>query len=273
MFKRKKKLAASADGATSATPSVEINDIDVAKWYLKQARDLERTKQQTMVDKTKIATRGMQIMGGVAAVAVIGAIGLAVLKVPNPPAVLRVDSSTGKIDVLPTSSKGTVTFGEKEDRAALRQYVERRESYDWETINDMHMAVLATSSQQEGAEYDRFIRGAGSPLTMLKDQARVIARVGAITFVGHTAQVFFSKEYVPLNPAMKRQTTYWVATIAYRRDDLPEKQEIQDVNPGGFKVTSYQVARDWSRAPAEFDQQPAPGAVAGADGVVAGGAR
>ncbi|AFJ90381.1 Inner membrane protein forms channel for type IV secretion of T-DNA complex VirB8 (plasmid) [Burkholderia sp. KJ006] len=266
-------MAASAAGAAGAAPAVEVNDFDAAKWYLKQARELERTKQQTMVYRTKVATRGMQLMGGVASIAVIGAIALAVLKVPNPPAVLRVDSSTGKIDVLPTSSKGTVTFTEKEDRAALRQYVERRESYDWETINDMHMAVLATSSQQEGAEYDRFIRGAGSPLVMLKDQARVIARVGAITFVGHTAQVFFSKEYVPLNPSIARQTTYWVATIAYRRDDLPEKQEIQDVNPGGFKTTSYQVARDWSRAPAEFDQQPSPAAVTGASGVVVGGAR
>ncbi|MBN3733169.1 type IV secretion system protein [Burkholderia sp. Tr-20390] len=266
-------MAASAAGTTAASTAVEVSDIDMAKWYLKQARDLERTKQETQEAVTKISKRGMHIMGAVAGIAVIGAIGLAVLKVPNPPAVLRVDSSTGKIDVLPTSSKGKVTFGEKEDRAALRQYVERREGYDWETVNDMHMAVIATSSPQEGAEYDRFIRGAGSPLTMLKDQARVIAHVGAITFVGKTAQVFFSKEFVPLNPGITRQTTYWVATIAYRREDLPEKQEIQDVNPGGFKVTSYQVARDWSRAPAEFDQQPAPAAAAAASGVVVGGAR
>ncbi|KVW77446.1 hypothetical protein WK99_27815 [Burkholderia ubonensis] len=267
-------MAGNAAGATAAAQGAEVvSDIEVGKWYLKQARDLERTKQQVQDAKTKISTRGMQIMGGVACVAVIGAIGLAVLKVPNPPAVLRVDSSTGKIDVLPTTSKGKVTFGEKEDRAALRQYVERRESYDWETINDMHFAILATSTQPEGAEYDRFIRGAGSPLTMLKDQARVIARVGAITFVGSTAQVFFSKEYVPLNPGIARQTTYWVATIAYRRDDLPEKQELQDVNPGGFKVTSYTVARDWSRAPAEFDQQPAQAAAVAASSATVGGAR
>ena len=34
-------------------------------------------------------------------------------KAPNPPAVLRVDSSTGKVDVLPTTTTGHVTFDGK----------------------------------------------------------------------------------------------------------------------------------------------------------------
>ncbi|SMG61562.1 virB8 family protein [Paraburkholderia susongensis] len=271
MFGLGKKKAA-AQGLAAAAAGQETNDIDVGKWYLKQARELERTKQESIESRAKVAKIAMCWMGGIAGVAVIGTTCLALLKVPNPPAVLRVDSSTGKIDVLPTTSKGTVTFGEKEDRAALRRYVELREGYDWETINDMHFAVGVMSDSQEADQYDRFIRGPGSPLTMLKDKARVIAKVGAITFVGKTAQVFFSKEYVPLNPSIARQTTYWVATIAYQRDNLPEKAEVQDINPGGFKVTSYTVARDWSRAPAEFDRPGAPASTA-ASGVVAGGAQ
>ncbi|MEM5354312.1 VirB8/TrbF family protein, partial [Paraburkholderia caribensis] len=42
----------------------------------------------------------------------------------------------------PTTANGHVSFTEKTDRADLRRYVEMRESYDWETISDMHSAVM-----------------------------------------------------------------------------------------------------------------------------------
>ena len=180
----------------------------------------------------------------------MGALGL--LKRPNPPAVLRVDSSTGKVDVLPTTANGHVTFSEKTDRADLHRYVELRESYDWETISDTHAAVMFMSDDHEKEAYDGLVRGPVGPLKLLKDQARVIAHVGSITFADPTAQVFFSRQLVPLNPAAKRpDPTYWIATVAFERVNVPEKQDQQDLNADGFRCTSYEVTRDWTRAPAD----------------------
>jgi len=111
---------------------------------------------------------------------------------------------------------------------------------------------MVMSDDHEQAIYDGFIRGPASPLKILKDQARVLSKVGVITFVGDTAQVFYERRAVLLNTGLQQpEPEYWVATIAYKHVDVPEKSDDQDVDPTGFRVTSYTVNRDWSRAPAQ----------------------
>ncbi|WP_080437060.1 virB8 family protein [Burkholderia ubonensis] len=238
--------------------------LDAGRWYLSQAKAFEKSQIEGVEKRAVLAWRFAQWMGVVTSLAIIGISCLALLKRPNPPAVLRVDNATGKVDVLPTTAD-RISFGEKSDRADLKKYVEARESYDWETISDMRDLVMAMSTPAEATRYDTFIKGATSPLKVLKDQARVIARVGAITFVGGTAQVFFSKELVPLSLGAARSTTYWVATVAFEHDNVPEKREQQDMNATGWKETSYTVTRDWTRTPAgdsPSDAGPASGVVA-----------
>jgi type IV secretion system protein VirB8 len=139
-------------------------------------------------------------------------------------------------------------YTEKNDRADLRRYVEMRESYDWETIQDMFDAVKLMSADKERDQFISMYSLANAPQKVLKDQYRVIARVGAITFVGSTAQVFFSRKLISLSGSMPPKTEYWVATIAYRHDHLPEKASELELDPTGFRVTSYVVDRDWTRA-------------------------
>lgn len=238
-----------------ASPLAETLDLagnDVVGWYLKQALAFERSKVQAAQDKARIADRRSVLSGVVALAAVFGMSALGILRRPNPPAVLRVNDTTGAVDVLPTTANGHVTFTEKTDRHDLHEYVVLRESYDWETIEDTHKAVMVMSDDREKQIYDTFIRGPAGPLKMLKDQARVIARVGSITFVGSTAQVFFSRQLFPLNPAAQRpDPTFWIATVAFTRVNVPEKTDEQDIDPDGFRCASYEVARDWTRAPAD----------------------
>ena len=239
--------------------AVGAADHDPSSWYLQQAREFEKSKVDAANEKAKIADRRSKLFGVVALAAVFGMGALGILKRPNPPAVLRVNDTNGKVDLLPTTATGHVTFTEKTDRADLHRYVEMRESYDWETIQDMHDAVMVMSDDHEKDQYDALVRGPASPLKLLKDQARVIAKVGSITFVNTTAQVFFSRSLIPLNAGASRpEPTYWIATIAFTRVDVPEKADAQDVDPDGFRVTSYTVTRDWSRAPAYVTPQAAP---------------
>ncbi len=222
-----------------------------ANWYLLQAKEFEKSKVEASNQRAVLADRRSRWFGAIALVAVIAAGAQNVLKRPNPPAVLRVDNTTGTVTVLPTTA-GKVTFGEKADRADLTRYVQMRESYDWETLSDMYDAVRIMSDDHEKDMYDALVRGPQAPLKILKEQARVIAKVGAITFVGDTAQVFFSKALVPLTPGVTRpEPTYWVATIYYTHVSVPEHTDAQDVDPTGFRATSYTVARDYTRAPAD----------------------
>jgi type IV secretion system protein VirB8 len=251
--------AASAVQMEAAENAVDRSQRDALSWYLDQAREFEKSKVQAAEEKARIADRRSVLSGGIALVAVFGMTALGLLKRSNPPAVLRVNDTTGKVDVLPTTANGHVSFTEKTDRADLRRYVEMRESYDWETISDMHSAVMFMSDDHEKDAYDALIRGAAGPLKLLKDQARVIARVGSITFVGSTAQVFFSRQLIPLNAAAKHpDPTYWIATVAFARVDVPEKQDQQDIDPDGFRCTSYEVTRDYTRAPADASPDAVP---------------
>ncbi|WP_429440808.1 virB8 family protein [Paraburkholderia sp. GAS33] len=222
---------------------------DEAKWYLNQALEFEKSKQATNAKLTSVAWRVAIGAGVIAVVSIVCSAGLVQLKRPNPPAILRDDPVSGKVDVLDVIRDGRVPFGEVEDRADLRRYVTMRESYDWETIQNMFDAVKLMSADRERDQYVALYSLPNAPQKVLKDQFRVVANVGAITFVGSTAQVFFSKKLIPLGANMEPKTEYWVATIAYRHDNLPERKSELEIDPTGFRVTSYTVDRDWTRAP------------------------
>jgi type IV secretion system protein VirB8 len=121
----------------SKQPSVSAT----GKWYLQQALQFEASKQEQQAKLTRLAWRVAGAAGVLAAVSILGATALVQLKRPNPPAVLRVDASTGRVDVLNAVPDGREIFNEKNNRADLRRYVELRESYDWETIQDMFNTV------------------------------------------------------------------------------------------------------------------------------------
>lgn len=248
MFKRKEvSVGASTDAAgTSATK--EPTAIEMGKWYLKQAMLFEKSKQEAQKRITQLALRGAIGALVVAAVSIVGSSALVLLKRPNPPAVLRVNTANGFTDVLDVATEGHMSFTEAQDRADLRRYVEMRESYDWETIQDLFNSVKVMSAEQERDVYVKLFALPNAPQKVLKDQYRIVARVGPITFVGSTAQVFFSKKLIPLGSGQQPKTEYWVATISYRHEQIPEKRSELDVNPNGFRVTSFTVDRDWTRS-------------------------
>jgi type IV secretion system protein VirB8 len=248
MFKRTAVRAGAPADAAGTAATKEPTAIEMGKWYLKQAMLFEKSKQDAQKRITQLALRGAIGALVVAAVSIVGSSALVLLKRPNPPAVLRVNTANGVTDVLDVATEGHMSFTEAQDRADLRRYVEMRESYDWETIQDLFNSVKLMSAEQERDVYVKLFGLPNAPQKVLKDQYRVVARVGPITFVGSTAQVFFSKKLIPLGSGQQPKTEYWVATISYRHEQIPEKRSELDVNPNGFRVTSFTVDRDWTRS-------------------------
>lgn len=220
-----------------------------AAFYLKQAQDFERDRDADS-DKRNGMLRNFAVGAFlVAIVSTIGCVSLVILKRPNPPAVLRVDSATGSVTVLPTSANGAVTWEEKTDRHNLEDYVVTREGYDWETINDMYAKVKLESDPREFDAYDAWIRAADGNLKRFSDRVRVYVKAGPTSYVGDTAQVFFCKRFVAPGGATSNPIPpeYWIATISRRYVNIPEKVEEQDVDPTGFRVSSYTRSKDWTR--------------------------
>jgi type IV secretion system protein VirB8 len=262
-----------SDAGEAATSDKNGSAIATGRWYLQQALKFEMSKQEQQAKQTKLAWRVAIGMGAIAVVSIIGSAALVQLKRPNPPAVLRMNDTTGVVDVLNVTPNTREIFTEKNDRADLRRYVEMRESYDWETIQDTFDVVKLMSADKEREQFISMYALANAPQKVLKDQYRVIARVGAITFVGSTAQVFFTRKLISLSGTMPPKTEYWVATIAYRHDHLPEKASELELDPTGFRVTSYVVDRDWTRASdAPAPVPPAPAGLQPVSPVAAGAA-
>ncbi|WP_226161473.1 virB8 family protein [Burkholderia cepacia] len=235
-----------------ATKLAEADPREMARTYFKQALAFEKSKQSMQENMTKIAWR---VAGGamfVALASILGSAALVQLKRPTPPVIIKDNTATGDVQVIDVARSGTVTFGELEVRKALRDYVKLREGYDWYTIQDAYDTVTLMNSPREQTLYAALYGRKNSPLNVLQDKYRVIAQPGAITFVGTTAQVFFSKKTISLSTQggaapQPPKTEYWVATITYEVGDLPTKSNEQVLNPIGFRVTSYSVDRDWTR--------------------------
>ncbi|EKS9798979.1 type IV secretion system protein [Burkholderia cepacia] len=228
-----------------------------ARWYLEQALGFERSKQDALKQTTKFAIRVAVGGGLIGLFGLLGGGALVQLKRPNPPALIRTNDTSGTTDVIGVIRNGEMPFTEVQDRADLRRYVEMRESYDWETIQDMYDTVKLMTADKEQENYVALFQKDTAPQKILKNQVRVVAKVGAITFVGSTAQVFFSKTIKPMSTVQDSQngmrpqkTEYWVATISYRHDNLPESGMELERDPTGFRVTSYNVDRDWTRSDA-----------------------
>ncbi|WP_410199478.1 VirB8 family type IV secretion system protein [Burkholderia cenocepacia] len=240
-----------------------------ARWYLDRALEFEQSKQGEREKLTRFAIR-VAIGGGLLGiVGFLGGAALVQLKRPNPPALIRTNDTSGTTNVIGVIRDGEMPFGQVQDRADLRRYVTMREGYDWETIQDMYDTVKLMTADKEKEIYVALYARPDAPQKVLKNQFRIVAKVGAITFVGSTAQVFFSRTLIPLASVQNPQnalndpkTEYWVATISYRHDNLPESGEELERDPTGFRVTSYTVDRDWTRT----DSAPAIPSLAGKKG-------
>jgi type IV secretion system protein VirB8 len=215
-------------------------------WYLEQAIEYERDKVQEARNSKTIA---WCVAGGAAMLALVTVVTSAIVvqdHKPNPPAVLQVDRSTGEVRVLKTLADAKIEYGKATDLFNLRRYVELRESYDWETIQDTFNAVMLMSSPTEATSYKALNNEHNplAPVNVLRDRFRVIAKAGTVTWIGKTALVSFYKKTISLRGDREPTTMYYVATVAYGYEDFPMDDRDRGINAAGFKARSYQVTSD-----------------------------
>lgn len=253
---KRAKSSAQSSGEAEGT----LRPDQLGGWYLQQAMQFERSKVETAIASEKNAWKVAWGLMVVTALTVLVSSVLVFKNKPNPPAVMQVHDN-GDIVILKTLADAKLTYGEATDIAYLRKYIHYRESYDWETIQDYYNATLLLSSPREASIYATFNseNNRMSPVNVLKDNYRVIATGGTISFVGHTALVSFSKKTIPLGDKLSKPVTeYYVATMTYEYANQPMDDRDRSINVAGFKVTSYQVARDITKSAAVATEGSAP---------------
>ncbi|RST50028.1 virB8 family protein [Variovorax sp. MHTC-1] len=212
--------------------------------YLLEAQSWE-------MDRTRRALRSSQIAWSVAATACVIAIlsvaavaGLTPLKQPVP-VVIRVDSSSGIVDVVPTY-EGTTDIEQVVTRNLLSTYVIARERYFYGTAEADYELVAAENSPRLNQEWAALWNTSNplSPLNVFKDGTSVRVQVRSVTFLrlesgkDKLAQVRFSR-YTRVGGTGEERVSHWVSTIEFAYTSPSKDDKTRSLNPLGFRVVEY----------------------------------
>lgn len=198
----------------------------------------------------------------------IGAVALLAPLKTVEPFVVRVDSSTGIVDVVPGYA-GTEELPEAVERYLVTQYVTLRERYvpalaeaDYDQVGAYHSALM---NQGWAAAWAK--TNPESPLNRYTDGTNVHAQVQAVSFLHHVrggpdlVQVRFLSE-IQRGGSAGDDRNHFLATLQVAFAAPSADVRLRALNPLGFKVLEYR--REPEVVPAESPNAPPPAAVAAA---------
>jgi type IV secretion system protein VirB8 len=206
--------------------------------------------------------------GWVCAVSAGGALlGLTPLKRVDP-FVIRVDSSTGVVDIVPTYAGGS-DMEESVSRYFLTHYVTVCERFNLSTAeSDYEECGAFHTAARNQAWYALWQRSnPNSPLNLHRDGSGVRAQVRAVSFFKRAsgesdlAQVRYLKTELQ-GPGAQPRSTPWIATIQYAYASPSHDARVRSWNPLGFKVIEFtsepEVAADAPPSTAAATRESAP---------------
>lgn len=212
--------------------------------YLEDARSWELDRAQRAERSARRAWLVAGTAGGIAALCAAAVAGLTPLKQPVP-VIIRVDSSTGIVDLVPRHDT-TAPIEQTVSRHLLNGYVTARERFFWGTAEADYELVASQNSpplnQQWATQWAR--SNPQSPLNVYKDGTTVRVQVRSITFLklesgrDNVAQVRFTR-YARPGGTGDEQATHWIATTEFAYTKPPTDDKQRSINPLGFRIVEY----------------------------------
>jgi type IV secretion system protein VirB8 len=163
------------------------------------------------------------------------------------PFVVRVDNSTGIVDVVPIYS-GRVPSEEAISRYFLSHYVTVCERFNFATAeSDYEECGAFHSAQRNQAWYSQWTTtNPASPLNVYKDGSSVRVQVTSVSFftrssgLSDLAQVRYLKA-LRQGGGSDEKYTHWVATVQFAYADPAKDPKTRRWNPLGFKVVDLKA--------------------------------
>jgi type IV secretion system protein VirB8 len=182
------------------------------------------------------------------------------------PFVIRVDASTGLVDVVPVYAGGA-PIDETVTRYFLTHYIDVCERFNFSTAeSDYEECGAFHSAQRNQTWYAQWApSNPSSPINAHKDGSTVRAQVTSVSFFTRSsglkdlAQVRYVKA-ARQGAGADETTAHWLATIQYAYTEPAKDPKVRRWNPLGFKVVDFRA------------EPEAVDAVHAADKAVSGGA-
>jgi type IV secretion system protein VirB8 len=158
------------------------------------------------------------------------------------PFVIRVDSSTGVVDVVPVYA-GTASMDESITRYFLTHYITVCERFNFSTAeSDYEECGSFHSAQRNQAWAALWNRNnPASPLNVHRDGSQIWTQVQSVSFFKRAsgltdlAQVRYLKSELQ-SAGSQARTSRWIATIQYTYAPPSREPKVRRWNPLGFKV-------------------------------------
>ncbi len=210
--------------------------LEAQSWELDRARRAERS--------IRVAWIVAAVAAVIAVLAVVAVGGLTPLKQPVP-VLIRVDSSSGIVDIVPTY-EGTADIEPLVTRNLLQNYVLARERYFYGTAEADYELVASQNSPRLNQEWANLwaVDNPASPLNVYKDGTAIRTQVRSITFLkldsgkDRLAQVRFTRFMRPGGTG-EEQSSHWVSTIEFAYVRPSKDNKTRSLNPLGFRVVEY----------------------------------
>jgi type IV secretion system protein VirB8 len=213
---------------------------DNLKSYFDKARRFDQDRMIQVERSNRIAWSIAIVSGIVATVAVFAVACLTPLKTVEP-FVVRVDNSTGIVDVVSALTSTAGTYDEAVTKYFAAKYVRAREGYVWSEAQENFRTIALLSTQAEQTRFAALYRGSNpqSPQNTYGRGATARIDIASISLIN---QNVVSVRYMrTITRGEEVRTTHWVASITYSYANAPMSSTDRLVNPLGFVVSEYRA--------------------------------
>lgn len=179
----------------------------------------------------------------IAIISIVAVVLLTPLKTIEP-YVIRVDNTTGMVDILTMLDEKEISSNEALDKYFISQYVKAREGYYYELLNQDYLLTQLMSSEKVANEYRAWYEGENAREQILKNSNEVNVQILSIV-LGNSNGVKTSTIRAKiitknLNTRGLSESTK-VITLSYDYILAKASEENRILNPLGFKVTNYRI--------------------------------
>jgi type IV secretion system protein VirB8 len=216
---------------------VPVNDL---KLYFEKARRFDQDRMIQAQRSMRVAWFVAIVAGILAATSIFAVAALTPLKSVEP-FVVRVDTSTGIVDVVSALTSSAGTYDEAVTKYFAAKYVRAREGYVWSEAKENFRTVALLSTQPEQARFSAFYRGSNpqSPQNTFGHSGKVRISIASISLINsNVVSVRYVRKTVGGN---EDKTTHWVATLTFSYVNAPMSWSDRLVNPLGFAVSEYRA--------------------------------
>lgn len=210
------------------------------KDYFDKARRFDQDRMVSAERSKRLAWFVAAIASVLACVSIAAVVALTPLKTVEP-FVIRVDNSTGIVDVVSTLSSDAGSYDEEVTKYFAARYVRARESYVWSEAEENFRTASLMSNAAEQQRFASAYRGSNpeSPQNIYGRSSTSRIAIKSISLINsHVVSVRYTRT---VTRGEDLRTSHWVATITFSYANAPISSSDRLVNPLGFVVSEYRA--------------------------------